>query len=410
MLEEPVGHEMIEIGDPEADSPVPDPAPKVVIEYRERGIPWMLVPPILMLCVTGTILAYRHLGPASETVPSEVAVAALTTPQPGSTPPANPNTNPTNAQPSAPTEEPQAPLVEPEKPVPAIDLPSPVPTPAAAPANPAPKPAEPGKEAKTEVKPAPVDSAPPTPAPAPVPAPANPVAANAVAANEPALPEVPAVPEPKKAETPAPSVPVVGFDPKALEAEKAKPAPADGAVEPAKRAEAGDDKKPTEVPDDIMPPDPRKAMARQAAANQEMIDQVEQDRIRFHNDLREICRIQRKDYLVEVIELSNAYGMSVDPASKKKALFLFGPKGRYAGADRATRIKVLRAIGYPESLILEDLFDNFEKARIGERDGHRNASEAMHKAMLYLLNHAPGTKSSSSKPPGSNPPAAKPRS
>jgi hypothetical protein len=47
---------LIEIGDPEEEPvvPIPPSAPQVVIEYRDRGLPWMLVLPLL---VTAAALA-----------------------------------------------------------------------------------------------------------------------------------------------------------------------------------------------------------------------------------------------------------------------------------------------------------------------------------------------------------------
>src|SRR3954452_18418537 len=52
---------LIEIGDPE-DAPVvpgPSPAPQVVIEYRDRGLPWMLVLPLLVTAASVAIIGFK---------------------------------------------------------------------------------------------------------------------------------------------------------------------------------------------------------------------------------------------------------------------------------------------------------------------------------------------------------------
>ena len=49
MAEEPVDDEMIEIGDPTEEPSAAEPPPQVVIEYRERGVPWMLIPPMIVV-------------------------------------------------------------------------------------------------------------------------------------------------------------------------------------------------------------------------------------------------------------------------------------------------------------------------------------------------------------------------
>ena len=55
-MSEDLSH-LIEIGDPEDDPVVPAPAPdpQVVIEYRDRGLPWMLVLPLPVTAAAGVI-------------------------------------------------------------------------------------------------------------------------------------------------------------------------------------------------------------------------------------------------------------------------------------------------------------------------------------------------------------------
>jgi len=125
--------------------------------------------------------------------------------------------------------------------------------------------------------------------------------------------------------------------------------------------------------------------------------QVEVDRGRFHADLKMVCKKFGADFENQVLELYKRYGTQIEPASKEKALWLLGKSGPYVGADRATRIDVLRAVGYPETVILDDIFETFERRRIRERDGPRNIAEAMYRSSLYLLKHPPGQRSSSGR-------------
>ena len=52
---------MLEIGDIDEDptAPAGPEGPRVVIEYRDRGVPWMLIPPLLaMAAVVAGVGAY----------------------------------------------------------------------------------------------------------------------------------------------------------------------------------------------------------------------------------------------------------------------------------------------------------------------------------------------------------------
>jgi hypothetical protein len=369
MTEGRIDDEMIEIGDPNEEPVAAEPPPKVVIEYRERGVPWMLIPPLLIISAVGAVMGYHKL--TQDMIPHRVVTVS-----------------------TVPPVDIAAELKIPELPR-TLD----------------------GPEARpTEVPSVPIDKLP------------DPVILPPVATAEVVLPPVPLVELPPAPEKPAepskfPTATGVGFDPKALEADrKGEPPPADPALtpvarqdpprEPARVAVPDEKNLPREVDPDLLPPDPRLAKVRQQERVVEAGKQVEADRVRFHNELREICRIARDDYIKEVIELSTRYGMQVDPKIKKLAGQLFGQSGRYAGSDRQTRIDVLRAIGYPETLVLEDIFTTYEKGRIGERNGPRNVSDAMHRSILFLLRYAPGQRAANAKavvrppqPPVPAPPA-----
>jgi hypothetical protein len=371
MPEENANDGMIEIGDPFEESAAVEPPPRVVIEYRERGVPWMVLPPILVICAVVAVTAYRKFAPVLVLESPRTQAVATVPRQPETLNPlpavATPASS-TPTQPQAPVEvagwpveksaipDPSTPILPVEPPKPVVELPV-----VAEPTPVAEKPAEPAN---------------------------------------------------------SPSVTGVGFDAKALEAEKkAELPPTDPAIAPAARQDAPqeparpvitDEKNlPVEMDPELLPPDPRMARVRDQQRAEEAVKQSELDRIRFHNDLREICRISRDDYIKEVIAVSNRYGMQASPKSKKAAAALLGKNGRFVGADRLLRIDVLRAVEFPEPLILEDIFDNYEKGRIGERNGPRNANEAMYRSILFLLRYAPGQPASPVR--AANRPAQVPR-
>jgi hypothetical protein len=364
MAEGRIDDEMIEISDPNEEQVATEPPHQVVIEYRDRGVPWMLIPPLLLISAVGAVVGYHKL--ARDVDPPRVVTLA--------TPPAVP----------AVDIEAEVKKSEPPKVFEAIET-KPVEAPGVA--------VVPPHDAVTLPPAAPAEVVPPPVAP---------------------LPEIEPAPVPvpdKPAEgTNFPKATGVGFDPKALEADKQVEAPsADPALTPAaqERSKVGlpDEKDlPREVDDAIMPPDPRLARVRQQERVSEAVKKVEKDRVDFHNELRELCRIARVNYLKEVEELSLSYGMQVDPKIKKLATDMMGKNGRYAGVDRPTRIDVLRAIGFPETLILEDIYVNYEVGRIGERNGPRNKSDAMYRSMLFLLRYAPGQKAAASRAPVARPP------
>jgi hypothetical protein len=338
---------MIEIGDPTEEPSAAVPPPKVVIEFRERGVPWMLIPPLLIISAVGAVLGYHKLA------------RMIDRPQPTVLARAPEVANPTEGA---------------EAPAPSVETP---------------------------VKP---PEAPPVVIAQPVAQPASPppvVVAQPVAPSQP--PAFPPVPEPNPEPTPDPAafprVQGLGFDPKALEADRKPDAPADPALAPAGKSgqpeepvrvavpEGGE--QPSEVNEEILPPDPRLARDRKAKRVVEALRAVELDRVRFHAELREICQRLKEASGPEILELTHRYESRVEPTSQQRAKFMLGPKGPYAGADRSTRINVLRSLGYPEPAILDDLFTNYEARRMGERGGPRNNVEAGYMAARSLLRYPP---------------------
>jgi len=338
MLDERLDDGMIEIGDPTEEPKANEPAPQVVIQYHERGgVPWMLVPPLLVISAVLAVLLYIRFAP-KQVQPHSIAKAADAAEPLGG---------------------------EPEPPVPPATI---APTPIAN-ANPEPK----------------VEQAPPSVAPL-----SNPV--------EPVVPaSVPApvepTPEPVKSAEIAPfsRVQGLGFDPKALEAERKLEAPDDPALAPVVRQDRPDDRDlPREIDPDLLPPDPRQAKVRQQQRKLEMLKRVEDERFRFHADLKAICGKFREDSAPEILEMRKQYDLKIDPKAEKVAAELLGKNGKHAGADRRTRIELLRSLGYPEPVILDNIFVAYEKLwKINERDGPRDHVEAYYHAALFLLRNPP---------------------
>jgi hypothetical protein len=352
MAEELVDDQMIEIGDPTEDPAAPDPtSPQVVIEYHERGgVPWMLIPPLLVISAVGAILLYIKLVPHSNLYPPPALVKAEAVPSP-------------------------AVVVEPVPAVPPVETPAPPIAKVEPVAQPDPKAEEP---------------------PPPVAPPSIPV--DAVG-----LPSIPIEPttEPAKAAEPAPfpRVQGLGFDPKALEADRTVEPRADPALAAVAREDRPDDRdQPREVDPDLLPPDPRQARLRQQQRKLEILQRVEEERLRFHAELKVVCQNFREDSGPAIKKMWDDFDIKTDPKAMKTASELLGTKGKFAGADRRTRIELLRSLGYPEPVILDDLYATYEKRKVGERDGPRHLSEAYYFSALILLRNPPRSPNPSTKP------------
>ena len=89
----------------------------------------------------------------------------------------------------------------------------------------------------------------------------------------------------------------------------------------------------------------------------------------FHADLKAICRKFRENSEEAIMEMQKEYNLKLDPEAQKKATDLLGTTGKFAGADRRTRIELLRSLGFPEPVILEDQYKTYERHQIGVRMG-----------------------------------------
>ena len=361
---------MIEIGDPDeppAGDPAPGPAPQVVIEYRDRGVPWMLVPPLLALvAVVAGVGAYNYTATLKSQRPTPPALAANPAP-------------PAADDLAEPISGPPPPVGRPEG--------APQPPPPAAIENPATPVAPPPEPANT--------SATPTAAPA-----ADPLMMLAEATGRP----------PGPVDPPPTRLLDLGFDPKAFEtpvpganpAEGANPVdlPANAAAPPGTPADRplmgpGADQ-PDAVDPDLLPPDPRKARAERQKREGEARARAEKERFEFHANLNLIYKKFGSNSGPKVRELCQAFGQDVSPAAKNQAVQALGRTGMFAGANRKGRISLLRKLGFPEPAILGDIFDMESRHETPDaRDSPSKEGLYLHSVRI-LLQHPPG------RPAGTN--------
>ena len=345
---------MIEIGDPTEEPIDAASTPKVVIEYHERGgVPWMLIPPLLVLSAVGAILVYVRMVPHSNF--RQPPLASARSPE---------VSGPLVGESVAPV------LTESTPPELALTLTEPLATPS-------------GSGERSEPSAAAVADAPPPVVVAP-PSPADPDGL-------PSIPESPAAGPVKAAEpAPPPKLQALGFDPKALEADRKAEAPADPALNPVAREDRpAEREQPREIDPDLLPPDPREARARQELRKLEIFKRVEDERPLFHAELKALCRKFRERSGPEILEMRKKFDLKIDPKAEEVAKDLLGKNGKFIGADRRTRLDLLRSLGYPEPVILDQLFSTYERQQIGERDGPKNLEEAYYFSALFLLRNPP---------------------
>lgn len=358
---ERVEGEMIEIGDPTEESAAgPASPPRVVIEYRDRGVPWMLIPPLLVLSAVAAVLAYPRLAPSPLEVAAPVAAPAPRVVQAKVDPPD---------------------LLDEE--------------PLLGPLPPAPDPAGPPSVA---VRP-------------PAEPPTGPVEGIVIPPPGPVEPVPPPV---EVADAPFPRVPNLGFDPKAFEAARDPEPPVDKELAPTAGPEPRGDPiapeparadlpevrdQPAEVDPELLPPDPKLARLRRLQRVAEAKQQAEDDRGQFHTELRAICLKSGVRSAREIDKLCQRYNTEVEASIKARAVRLLGKAGSYEGAGRAVRINLLRSLGYPETAVLGDLMDN---QRLWEsdtaRNGVRSQEEAVYRAAILLLNYPPNRVATATRP------------
>lgn len=355
---------LIDIGDPEEDAPAPagapPGAPHVVIEYRDRGLPWMLLLPLLVAAAAMSVVGYKAFD---------------RTVRPG--------------------------LLVPFDPIPApADPVTPAPVPAQASAA-DPVPTQPGPEAPRD------EPGPKTPflADMPPPAPtATPTMPEVVAHAEPAPAEPPAAAPAPAAEAPPPALPKAQefglmAELERAEVKPAEPAPATALAPPA-APPAAEPEQPRGPDARLLPPDPVLGAQERRRRFLAEIQRQNAARVRFHAELKAtLARFKGNDKnFREIIEeLCRRYGTEPAPAAREMAEFKLTRQA--AGVAGGVRVAILRELGWPEAAILRDLVAVRGRHEDGTaRGGPRSYEDVLRQCSLELLRYPP-------KPAG--PPAAR---
>lgn len=341
---------LAEIGDFDDADPGPVAPPRVVIRYRERGIPWLLVPPLIALsgviAVVGAYSVRKYLrspvppspevtaaGPSASTPalssegeggPAAPAVAWVDQPPP----------------PTGPTDPFGLPIAEPAPSLPASILAeSPVEIPfgdAAAPDEPTPAPVathDPG------------ETTPPAGRDETVPIGFDPamLLPEGMGNAQPGAPPDPAVASARLAGDPVASV----TGPEVVEPARTEPPQATG------------------VPDALLPPDPRVALVERRRLDAERRLAREEERFRFHADLRALCKEKGNQAAPAIKALIQAYNPVIPAAAKDQANKLLGKTGLYSRVELPQRLALLRRIGFPEPILVNVIFD-YETSKVYE--------------------------------------------
>jgi hypothetical protein len=159
------------------------------------------------------------------------------------------------------------------------------------------------------------------------------------------------------------------------------------------------------VDPDVLPVDPREALRRRQQRAVEAKRKAEAERGQFHTDLRAICRKPGEKAGPEIEELCKRYGMDVDPTIQETATKMLN--GPAAGVDRPVRIYLLRALGFSEPAILDDIVRNQGRFEDGTaRGGARSKVDVTLRSAILLLSYPP-TRVASPKRPASTSRAAR---
>jgi hypothetical protein len=344
------------VSEPESESvPALVHSPKVVIEYRGRGLHTALLPPLLILIAALVITVYR--------------------PQTVLRPPMRPAVPHDPGTPATPAGQGRLILVEGSGTGAGVE-PIVVRT------------ATPPLAAESQPAPAPVTSAPaesqfeadPTP---PVPVPVAGVGVGVGIEAPPARTDGPAE---RALEPPMPLVSTVG---ERLPADSPEWAfRVDSATEPGVTAEqilqniqAESEQKQAEQKD-------REREVAQSKSRElwESIQKTQAERIQFHDDLRRLLRERDNKAGPEIKALCDRYGREVHTDIKKAMTLALNRSA--AKANRAVQIALLRVNGVPEAAILERLANELDATR-NSRGGPRDRNEVRVRAAQLLLRYRP---------------------
>ncbi len=370
---------------PDAGS-VPAPAPRVLIEYRSRGIHAALWPPLMILVVAIGITSYQRqarLRPA---------------------PPPAPRAKPTAPANAASPASPRGRIIMVEAAATGATI-QPITIRSATPPPPPPTASDSTATAQS------LDSTPVT-APSAPGAAAGPEAQDALAhAGSPAEtgPFSPFSPEARKEdaraaapplEPPAPLTSASG-SPLSPDTPELTFAPIDvvaALTRDTPRAVATEPKVTKEQIQQEIDAEAQQKKAEQANLGREVeaskareffdtIKKAADDRVPFHDELHRILLQLGNDAGPEIKNLCDRYGQKTHPDIEKVVTHTLNRSG--AGFDRDVKIKTLRKQGLPEPMILDILARDLDKQIRGKRGGPRDRNGVRVRAALLLLNYPP---------------------
>jgi hypothetical protein len=375
-------------------SPSEDPTagePRVFIVYRSRGVPWLLLPPMLILSAVAAIITYRRTEPPEPRPAPTVTSVVLPEAKPeavtsaitgGGTGSKVAEARPVDVEPGPLQNQPPA-LIPP------VATTIPLPNPGEAATLPAPFDPAPPVVAKTE-QPAP--TVPPTP---PVRVGFDPGALQVQHAPEllppgdlqpSAKPPVPRTPTVVGGENPA--QPPVVSTPKAegTGAEKLKTADILAEINREAKNEGAKRRELAAVKPELLRGDPRERQAQKEEIAATARRQEAEKREPFHAELKQILKDQGRNGGREIQNLCNRYGIDYPPE-----IYIPLSRDMNGAAARLTipaRVDRMRRWGVPETLILDELCQN-EENRLNSPGGPRTRDEAWVFAARRLVTMPP---------------------
>ncbi len=376
--------------------------PVVMIEYRNRGVPWWLVVSLIVLVPLVAVIGYQQI--VVQTYQRRAAQAAYDRAlQAANDKPAAPASREETSKPDAPAstavpapapivmtaESARAPEVKASSPPAATSEASS--QPARSDSNADLKLADtaepPGPRVRTLIGPlesvgtAPGPKAPAAPAPAggPNATPAKPVrddAANTKLASAPVQPgtAVAAAPNDKPASKDA--------------APPVTPPGATAAAAPAGGPQSAPAVAPNPTPEEFeaqIAEEAARKNAEKAEAQAELLDRMRvrhhEDRVRFHEELQEIIKsASTKQAATEINTLVKRFGGMYDPRAVARAKKIW----RDSKVAQAVRVSQIRSLDIPEPVILDCISDNLHEMR-GTRNGPRDNYDVRVRAAKLLL-------------------------
>lgn len=334
-----------------ADDAPKAPAPMVVIEYRNRGLPTTLIPAFVMLLLALGILSYQRQAPIRSlgtiVAPSPVAKTK-------------------GADAPSPASKPVVVLAKSTRPEAAAPVPEPASAEVAGGDEPSSRILD-AADGRTSQAPLP-DLAATLPPP-----PLRSVLEHPVPKAEPELTPDVSAPRGK----PVPTVPTPA--PKVAHVEEAAPKVTKEQVMADIRLEAERKDAERQRMEDLKP----KFRAQLALESQR---KIQDQRVAFHHDLRAILRSPSHETGPQIEALCDQYGRS--PSPEVKAEVSRRLRRTHAGLSRLARVEMMRACGYPEPSILEYLSHESHR-NMKMRGGPRDEDDVWVHASRLLLSMPP---------------------